>query len=372
MSSWWADPCHQWMAHREQESADSEAVKRLGRGDLVYAMSGGKDSGAVALYLREIGFEQAHLEAGGRVVRYFQDTGWELPLTYAYLATLAKQFGIIHHCALWVPGPGEKPPQVSGEYVRSMGIDQTFWVPFWKTPGMQMEVKPWNLVREFETELGHYSAFLRLIAYKASFVPTQQRWCSRTMKTDVAAAFLATLDDPWTVAGIRAEESAPRAKIAPWGWSDHHDAWAYAPIKWWTAQQVRDIHRLHGFAPNPIYLEGTGAARCGCGPCIFSGRDDLRWLMAEWPKRLDLLARFERAVAQLPQAERHYKRGASAPTWFTMTDRKTRQEVGRPLAEVLEWANAERGGRQSQLFLDAGKKPGCVPWGMCEIPKGDG
>lgn len=365
--TWWLERPHHWMAAREQERADSEAAKGLGRGTLVLALSGGKDSGAVALYLEEIGFCDAHIQAGGRVRRYFQDVGWELPETYEYLPVLARRFGRIDHCALWVPGPGETPPRIP--VAEALGVE-TFWVPYWKTPGKVMDPEPFALVQEFEAELGHYSAFLRLIANKASFVPTQQRWCSRTMKTDVAAAYLATLDDPWTASGVRAEESTPRARIEPWGWSEHHDAWAYCPIKWWPEQRVKDYHLERGLLPNPIYTQGMGAGRCGCGPCIFSNRRDLRWLLTSHPSRLNLLGRFERAVSQLPQATRHAARGNPPPTWFTGTDPRTRKEVCKPLPEILEWAKSERGGRQLSMFFGH-EKPGCSAWRLCEVPRED-
>jgi len=366
-ATWWMDPAHRWMAARQQEAADSMAVSRIGKGTLVLAMSGGKDSNATAIHLSESGLLDAHRAAGGDVRFYFQDVGWELPETYAYLPEVVQAFGPVQHCALWVPGPDDTKPIIPA--AKAMGSD-TFWVPYWKTPTV-MDPEPYELVLKYEQRLGHYSAFLRLIANKASFVPTQQRWCSRTMKTDVAAAYLATLDDPWTAAGIRAEESEPRAATVPWGWSTHHDAWAYSPIKWWTWEMVRDAHLRYGLRPNPIYLQGSGAGRCGCGPCIYSNREDLRWLLMEQKARLDLLADFEQDVAKLPQAQRHARRGAPPPTWFTSTVKEAsgqRREQCAPLATILEWAKSKRGGRQLDMFFGH-EQAGCVPWNMCEVPR---
>lgn len=368
-ATWWFEPSHRWLAERERERADTEAVAHLGRGTLVVALSGGKDSTAVALWLEATGFREAHEDAGGETQRYFQDVGWELPTTYEYMVRLKERFGVIQHCALWVPGPGERPPSVP--VAQALGVP-TFWVPLWKTPGKVMDLEPWEMVQEYERRLGQYSAFLRLIAQRASFVAKEQRWCSREMKTDVAAAYLATLDDPWTVAGVRAEESEPRAQIMPWDWSGHHDAWAWSPIKWWTIEQVRAYIVEQGFTPNPLYLEGAGAGRVGCGPCIFSNRADLRWLLLHHKERLVLLADFERDIAKLPQAQKHYDRGAPPPTWFTGTDDRTRKQVCKPLPEILNWAKAERGRGAKQLSMFFGhERPGCSAWGLCEVPKPD-
>ena len=52
----------------------------------VLSISGGKDSVAAALYLRETGIEH---------VRVFMDTGWEHPDLYAHLDYLEGELGPI-------------------------------------------------------------------------------------------------------------------------------------------------------------------------------------------------------------------------------------------------------------------------------------
>ena len=63
----------------------------------------------------------AHRAAGGDVRFYFQDVGWELPETYAYLPEVVQAFGPVQHCALWVPGPDDTKPIIPA--AKAMGSD---------------------------------------------------------------------------------------------------------------------------------------------------------------------------------------------------------------------------------------------------------
>lgn len=52
------------------------AIDRIAGRRVVLSVSGGKDSAAASLHLRELGIEHT---------RVFADTGWENPITYEYL-----------------------------------------------------------------------------------------------------------------------------------------------------------------------------------------------------------------------------------------------------------------------------------------------
>jgi len=104
---------------------------------LVISLSGGKDSTATALHLLETGVIDRHVQAGGEVRRVFLDSGWELDETYRYLdEVLTPRLGQIDRAALWVPGPGEAPPE---------GYDHL--EPLWATPGKTMAADRWALAR---------------------------------------------------------------------------------------------------------------------------------------------------------------------------------------------------------------------------------
>jgi len=71
------------MPHQPTASVElPDEIKDL---ELVASVSGGKDSTALILALREAGLQH-------RAV--FADTGWEAPETYAYLETLRAQLGL--------------------------------------------------------------------------------------------------------------------------------------------------------------------------------------------------------------------------------------------------------------------------------------
>jgi 3'-phosphoadenosine 5'-phosphosulfate sulfotransferase (PAPS reductase)/FAD synthetase len=86
------------------------------------------------MHLDETGFLDAWQAGGGRVLRIFMDTGWELPETYRYLDQLEGRFGKIHRLATWVPGPGEAKPD---------GYD--FMAPVWVDKNHAMDGDRWAM-----------------------------------------------------------------------------------------------------------------------------------------------------------------------------------------------------------------------------------
>lgn len=348
---WWAEPPHRWLAQLETTASDLAAIARIPtRGDLVVSLSGGADSTATYLHLLESGFLDAWEQAGGRVIRAFMDTGWELPATYAYLRTLEERLGKVHRLVTWVPGPGEAPPT---------GYDHL--EPVWATPGKVMDADRWALARVFESRLGHYSPLIRLMLQWGKVPTSVRRWCTADLKQRPVVGFLATLADPLNVIGVRAEESQPRARAPAWEWSDSHDAWVWRPIKWWTKADRIEIHRRHGLAPNPLYLEGAGAGRVGCAICVNSGKDDLLWLSEHHSFHLEILADLEEVLVGLDSA---INAKGGKPYWMHLSTEGKDMPV--PIRTAVEWASTTRGGRQVPLFR-APVDPGCSAWGLCEV-----
>lgn len=351
---------------------------------LVISMSSGKDSTATALHLLESGVLDRHIQQGGEVRRVFLDTGWELDETYDYLdRVLVPRFGRIDRAALWVPGPGEAPPD---------GYDHL--EPLWVTPGKTMAADRWALARVFETRMRRYSPMVRLILHKAIFAASQSRWCTDETKRRVVRGYLDTCADPVNALGLRAEESPARAALEEVEFNASWDCWLWRPILSWTREDVIAIHNRHGIAPNPLYLQGAGAGRVGCGPCVHTGRQDMRWLLDQHPDRLDLLADIERVVADIEDAP--WRGKFDPPKWFQLPrQRKVRRVVtdaedepildgdgGPVMTEVLEvvhacvpvaeyaaWALSEpRKGKQVAMFPNH-EPPGCSIWGLCEVPQ---
>lgn len=282
---------------------------------IVASVSGGKDSTALILALREAGISARFV---------FADTQWEAPATYAYLDLLREKLGI----AIDVVG-------VAG--------------------GMEAKIRK-----------------------RHGFPGRLQRWCTRELKIEPLRAYHDAIigEDTVNVSGVRAEESASRAKMAeieddPFkhpdgskGWG----GWVWRPLIAWGVGDVIEIHHRHGVPLNPLYLRGND--RVGCFPCIFARKEEIRLMGEHDPARIEEIAALEaeitvsRAVANAEQPGRY----AHPKATFFQT--RTAGETGLGIKELVKWARTERGGKQLSL-LQPVPTGGCMRWGVCEAPSSD-
>lgn len=189
---------------------------------LVASISGGKDSAALFLWLKELGLEHR---------RVFADTGWEHPETLDYIA---------------------------GPLTAALG--------------------PIETVRADKT-------MVPLIRHKGMFPSRTKRWCSDELKLKPLACWVAAQSDEVVMAvGIRAEESEKRAAMPEREWSDGLDCEVWRPLLAWTLDNVIAIHRKHGLAPNPLYARG--ANRVGCWPCVMVSKGEMRMIAESDPARI--------------------------------------------------------------------------------------
>lgn len=286
-----------------------EQRSRLAGRLVIASVSGGKDSAALSLWLTEQGIEHR---------RVFADTGWEHEATYEYLrGPLTKALGPID--------------EVQG-----------------RDAGMA------NLVRR-----------------KGMFPSRRRRFCTEELKVKPLIEYVARIQDEVgevvSAVGIRAAESEARSKLLEWEWSEAFDAEVWRPLIGWSEQDVIDIHRWHGLAPNPLYLQG--ATRVGCWPCIFSRKAEVRLLATLDPARVEQIRQLETEV-QTASAARRAAKGitdvGNPPTFFhghqKTTDGTPRPHT--PIDEVVAWSRTDRGGKQWLLLDD--EPAGCVRWGLCE------
>lgn len=152
-------------------SVESRA-KLVGQ-QVVASVSGGKDSTAMCLWLREQGIEHS---------RVFADTGWEATETYDYLDELRDILGPI--------------TQVQN-------------------------LKLWEKARPGE------GGMVELIRQKQMFPSRTRRFCTEQLKLKPLQAFMdiCSMAGPVVNAiGIRAAESTARSKLTEWEWNDDFDA----------------------------------------------------------------------------------------------------------------------------------------------------
>lgn len=304
---------------------------------IVASVSGGKDSTAMLLHLREIGL--------GNVRAVFFDTGWEHQVTYDHLDYLRDALGVhIERRACVV----ELPDALVEDAVM------------------------------IEAALGMSapSAFVRLCLKKSIFPRRTTRFCTQFLKVFVAQEVIreahATGLLPVNAVGIRAAESAARAKMPETEISTTMDCLVWRPLITWTEADVLDIHRRHNIRMNPLYARG--AERVGCFPCIMGNKAELRMLARDKPRVA--------AIRLLEAAVRHHHtarveaRGEVVerpPTLFAAARRDANGDrPGVLIDEMLTWARTTRGGALDQgwLFEDEPDDPnaGCLRWGMCEHP----
>ena len=208
----------------------------------VVQFSGGKDSTALVLWARE--------EFGAEgFVSMFCDTGWEHPLTLAYVEHINRRLlrGRLH------------------------------------------------VVR---TE--KFTGMVNLIQVKKRVPSATARFCTDELKTTPSVPFVRALmdeagDEATVYQGVRADESARRRAAGRRFWSDTYDCWIERPLYDWTAEKVFAMHDKHGVEPNPLYKMGAG--RVGCFPCVLVNHTELRRLSQTMPEIWDRMAELEAAAA---------------------------------------------------------------------------
>ena len=292
----------------------------------VLSLSGGKDSVAAGLHLRDLGIPHR---------RVFMDTGWEHPTLYAHLDYLEEELGPIVRLHPQVP-------DIPAGY----------------------EVR----VEEIETAMGvASSAYVRTVVAKGMFPSRLRRFCTQQLKIYPFLKWVDALDeDIVNVVGIRHEESAARARMPErelMRGAEHIEVWR--PLIRWTEQDVIDIHTRHGVLPCPLYLEGS--RRVGCWPCIHANKAALQHLSAD-PARVQAIRLLEALVQDMAatRAEAKGVEPGNPPTLFQQTMRNPDgTRPCRPIDEILTWANTKHGGRQMLIGSDWGSEPGCVRWGVC-------
>ena len=280
------------------------------------SVSGGKDSTAMCLYLKEQGIEYRALHF---------DTGWEHPATVEYLRDVLPRY----------IGPIE---------VHS------------REPELDEEREAYAV--ELEEMLGWRSPFVRWTLKRGMFPSRVRRFCTQELKIftvrDVMKAEHEAGRLPVNVVGIRATESRARAKLPERELSTTLDCMVWRPLIAWTERDVIDIHHRHGVPPNPLYLRGS--RRVGCWPCIHASKADLRLLD---DARIAIIERLETILAGISPKV--------CPTFYQAPSVLAAEGPKVSIRRMVEWGKTARGGREldRQQALP-GMNDGCLRWGMCE------
>lgn len=289
----------------------------------VLSLSGGKDSTAASLFLREQGIEH---------VRVFNDTGWEHQSLYDHLDYLEEQLGPII--------------RVSG----CIDIPEG-----WETE-----------VNAIEAKLGRPSAMVRWAVKKAMFPSRMRRYCTQELKVKPFLKWAREQDDDVLhVVGIRAEESAARAGLVEReAMPGAEDIEVWRPLLTWTLADVVAIHVRHNVLPCKLYLEG--ATRVGCWPCIMANKAELAMLGKD-DARVDVIRDLEALIGKVLERRKHDYTDKNLPSFFqSRAPDENKKYPPVPIDKVLQWARTAYGGRQFELFSADPADAGCMRWGMCD------
>lgn len=307
------------------------AGHRAVNGRLVIAsVSGGKDSAAMSLYLKE--HEIPH-------ERVFMDTNWEHPLTYEYLrGPLTKVLGPITEIQAVV-------------HYKDQGVAGATWA-------QQSDTIPVDFVP---------LSFVTLTKRKAMFPSRVMRFCTTELKVKPIRAYLAMKmneSDVVNAVGIRRAESQARSKMTEWEWSDSFDCWVWRPMVTWTKDDVVAIHARHGLPMNPLYE--MGATRVGCWPCIHARKSEIALVKRLDPARIDLIRELELELNQRGEvrdlAMGREKLLRSMFWWHG--GKGTNTPI--PIDDAVTWAQSKRGEWQP-----AGAGDGCARHGICQTEDED-
>lgn len=287
---------------------------------VVASVSGGKDSTALMLALREAGLPF-------RAV--FADTQWEAPETYAYLDTLRAKLGIA---------------------IDVVGVE---------------------------------GGMVARIRNRASFPARMQRWCTRELKIEPLRAYHDRLIEETGVEtvsamGVRAEESTERAKMSVFE-DECEGARSWGGYLWrsllaWTIADVIAIHRRHDVPMNPLYH--LGFDRVGCFPCIYARKNEIALLASHAPDRIDVIETLERDVESIRSTRNAESIGRYAYTrggFFQTSGRgasveeKSGDDRFTSIRDIVAWSRTSHGGRQLPLLAEP-PTGGCMRWGLCEPP----
>jgi len=281
----------------------------------VVSVSGGKDSTAALLAMREAGIPC-------RAV--FADTGWEAPETYDHLLTL------------------ERILDIKVERVGVLG-------------GMRAKIRA-----------------------RAGFPARMQRWCTRELKVEPIRAFHDGLIesegcDTVSVVGLRAEESEARAALREYEFDVRWNGYVWRPILRWSVADVLAIHHRHGIPVNPLYRKGH--SRVGCWPCIYASKDQIRLWAEQDPASVAEIEALEAECGVLRSSRNKVEPGrySHAQASYFQSRKAVKGADGRrvylPMAvrEVVEWSMSAHGGAQGVLIRED-PDSGCFRWGLCDPP----
>ena len=151
-------------------------------------------------------------------------------------------------------------------------------------PLLTVRRKAGGMIERWETRWNrNWERYLNLECIKVilPWSTASMRFCTSELKTDVICSALKKRFPTGPIlsaCGIRAEESFKRARAPIWKVQPKlrrktHPGYDWNPLLHWKIQEVFEIHKQEDFPLHPAY-EQFGASRVSCAYCILSGEED--------------------------------------------------------------------------------------------------
>lgn len=267
------------------------------------SISGGKDSTALGLYLKDNNIKFTPI---------FLDTGWEHPYTYEYINDVLKPlFG----------------PFIVLKNEKYFKEDKAW------SGGMEQAIKYHKMFP---------SGFAKFCTIELKIIPVQNFYS--TIRANIKIK-------PVNVVGIRAQESHKRSLMEKI--EEQDEATVFRPLLNHKEIDVIQMHKKHNVTPNPLYLKG--ASRVGCYPCIYARKHEIRHLSFSDPSRIEHIENLENKVNEL-------RRSDQRQSTFFKSRRKDKSPMN--INQIVEWSKQDK--NQTLDDQDEIENNGCMRWGLCE------
>lgn len=271
-------------------------------------ISGGKDSGAVLLWMvHESGIPRHQINAT------FCDTGNEHEWTYEQVRILSER---VHH------------------------------------------------VETLKPKLG----FFDLAEKKKRFPSVRVRFCTQHLKIYPSQDHITYLKEAYpcvvAVSGVRSNESFERSKLLEWDFSGNLLTLQWRPLISWTLDDVIAIHARYGIPMNPLYE--AGAQRVGCFPCIMSTKSEIRMIAKKFPDRIDMIRSAESRFNGNGRIGSFFARDKEPERFRSRQVTTASGEVMQvpDIDDVVRWSMT--GKRAKGSYLDDEPEPISCSSGFCE------
>ncbi len=312
----------------------------------VVSVSGGKDSGALYMWM---------VERGCDFTPVFADVGNEHEITYEYVAELPRRVG------------GPDITWVKADFAPQLRRRQNYIRYHWRAIGTD-EAEAERMISLLEPS---NNPFLDLCMMKGRFPSAMARFCTEELKikpiTDqIYKPLVAAGHVPVSYQGVRADESFARSKLPMRQKVEVMGVPVriLRPMLNWTLDDVIAKHAKFGVEPNPLYREGWN--RVGCMPCVMENKQGIKNMDARYPEHVDRIREWERIVSSVS------KRGSATffhahPGLFSDPDEPVHYTRHGIDAQV-RWAQSGRYkvDHQNVAAKIAEYQTTCDRWGACE------